>query len=279
MEQNHAPHPGPARASVAVLEPLVQLRDVTRVYGSKQNRQLGVDRVDLTLGRGELVAVVGPSGSGKSTLGSLIAGIDSPTSGSVVIDGQRVDGLKRDKLARWRGQNVGIVFQDFHLLPTLSAAENVELALKLSGASGSKGERRERARRALADVGLGEKVRRLPTELSGGEQQRVAVARALVTEPRVVVADEPTGSLDQQSGHEVFDLLRRVADRGTTVVMITHDRSLAAAADRLVEMLDARIVRHTVGSDPSDPIDVTAPAHDDPTTSAGFAASPMEVVS
>ena len=274
MEQNHAPHPGPARVSVAALEPLVQLRDVTRVYGSKQNRQLGVDRVDLTLGRGELVAVVGPSGSGKSTLGSLIAGIDSPTSGSVVIDGQRIDGLKRDKLARWRGQNVGIVFQDFHLLPTLSAAENVELALKLSGASGSKGERRERARRALADVGLGEKVRRLPTELSGGEQQRVAVARALVTEPRVVVADEPTGSLDQQSGHEVFDLLRRVADRGTTVVMITHDRSLAAAADRLVEMLDAQIVRHTVGSDPSDPVDVTAAG-----PAPQFAAPQMEAVS
>lgn len=255
----------PISVSAAVFTaspPLVQLRDVTRAYGTKNNRQLGVDRVEVTIGRGELVAVVGPSGSGKSTLGSLIAGIDTPTSGSIVVDGERIDSLKRDRLARWRGRNVGIIFQDFHLLPTLTAVENVALSLKLSGADTSRSERRERARRALSDVGLADKEDRLPTELSGGEQQRVAVARALVTEPRLVVADEPTGSLDQSSGLDVFWLLRRAADRGTTVVMITHDDKLAGQCDRVIEMLDARIVRHVVGDvdAPGGAVDVLAPS-------------------
>ncbi|NOX29451.1 MAG: ATP-binding cassette domain-containing protein, partial [Actinobacteria bacterium] len=168
------------------------------------------------------------------------AGIDRPTSGSLVVDGIRIDQLSDDRLARWRGGNVGIVFQNFHLLPTLNAVENVELALKLADKSIGRRERRMRSRDALSSVGLGEKLKRLPTQLSGGEQQRVAIARAVVAQPRLIVADEPTGSLDQESGHVVFDLLAGLVGSGTTVVLITHDEHLAKRADQIVAMLDGR---------------------------------------
>lgn len=227
--------------------PLVAAHDLTRRWGKGETAQLGVDRVSLGLGRGELASIVGPSGSGKSTLGALIAGIDRPTSGSLVIDGARIDQLSTDRLARWRGQNVGIVFQDFHLLPTLSAAENVELAVKLADRSASRGDRRDRSRNALAAVGLADKSKRLPSQLSGGEQQRVAIARSVVTRPRLIVADEPTGSLDQASGRVVFDLLAGLTNGGTTVLVITHDRALAAEAHRRIEMLDGRVSHHTAG--------------------------------
>jgi putative ABC transport system ATP-binding protein len=162
----------------------------------------------------------------------------------LVVDGSRIDQLSDDRLARWRSRSVGIVFQNFHLLPTLSASENVELALKLSDGSIHRGERRDRSRMALASVGLADKAKRLPSQLSGGEQQRVAIARAVVTRPRLIVADEPTGSLDQASGHDVFALLEGLARAGTTVVMITHDHELAARADRRIGMLDGRIASH-----------------------------------
>jgi putative ABC transport system ATP-binding protein len=220
---------------------LVRATDLSRRWGKGATAQVGVDRVDLTIGAGEFVAVVGPSGSGKSTLGALLAGIDRPTSGSLVVDGVRIDQLSDDRLARWRGGNVGIVFQNFHLLPTLDARENVELALQLADASTSRRSRRERARTALRAVGLDAKAKRLPNQLSGGEQQRVAVARAIVTNPTFVVADEPTGSLDQESGAVVFDLLAGLVANGTTVVVITHDEHLAARADRVVTMLDGRV--------------------------------------
>ncbi len=221
--------------------PLVRAVDLTRRWGKGTTAQLGVDRVDLDIGIGELVAIVGPSGSGKSTLGALIAGIDRPTAGSLVVDGERIDQLSDDRLARWRGGNVGIVFQDFHLLPTLDARENVELALRFADRSGSRRKRRTQSLEALRTVGLDAKATRLPTQLSGGEQQRVAVARALVTRPKLIVADEPTGSLDQESGAIVFDLLVRVAAAGTTVVLITHDDRLAERADRVIAMLDGRV--------------------------------------
>jgi putative ABC transport system ATP-binding protein len=231
-----------------VLPPLVSARDLTRQWGKGAGAQLGVDRVDLSIGHGEFAAIVGPSGSGKSTLGALIAGIDRPTSGSLVVDGTRIDSLSDDRLTRWRGGSVGVVFQNFHLLPTLTALENVELALEMSSQRVRRRERRDRSRLALASVGLTDKFKRLPSQLSGGEQQRVAIARAVVTRPRIIVADEPTGSLDQASGHGVFDLLRGLTETGTTVVFITHDLHLADQADRLVEMLDGRVVgRHAHG--------------------------------
>ncbi len=245
----------PATASHLPHRPLVRARDLTRRWGRGSAAQLGVDGVDLAIGRGELVAVVGPSGSGKSTLGSLVAGIDRPTSGSIVVDDTRIDRLRDDRLARWRGRNVGIVFQEFHLLPTLSALENVELALEVADRSTGRRERRRRAVEALGLVGLDGKRRRLPAQLSGGEQQRVGVARAVVTRPRLIVADEPTGSLDQASGHRVVELLEQLVDDGTTVLLITHDRELVARADRVVEMLDGRVRRHLAAG-----VDVAPPA-------------------
>ena len=221
---------------------LLQAIDLTRCWGKGSTSQLGVDRVDLEIGGGELTAVVGPSGSGKTTLGNLLAGIDRPTSGSLVVDGQRIDTLRDDRLARWRAGNVGVVFQDFHLLPTLTATENVELALRFTDRRSSRRERRRRAHDALATVGLSDKAKRLPTQLSGGEQQRVAVARAIVTRPRLIVADEPTGSLDRASGLQVFELLVSLARSATSVVLITHDPQLADRADRVVTMLDGRVV-------------------------------------
>lgn len=217
---------------------LVQARDLTRIWGRGDAAQVGIAGVSLDVGRGEVIALVGPSGSGKSTLGSLLAGIDTPTSGSLVVDGQRIDRLRRDKLAVWRAASVGIVFQDFHLLPTLTARENVELGLELAGVRRG---RSAAAKDALGAVGMGAKAKRLPSQLSGGEQQRVAIARAIVRRPLLLVADEPTGSLDQASGHVVFDLLIGLARSGTTVVVITHDPALAAAADRVVRLVDGRV--------------------------------------
>ena len=241
MELITAPPP-PVSAPAVAPTPLIGATDLTRRWGQGVTAQLGIDRIDLAIERAELVAIVGPSGSGKSTLGAILAGIDRPTAGSVVVDGTRIDRLTDDGLARWRGRNVGIVFQDFHLLPTLDARENVELALKLADGSMSRRERRRRSLDALDAVGLAAKAKRLPTQLSGGEQQRVAVARAVVNQPTLVVADEPTGSLDQESGAVVFDLLAALSTSGTTVVIITHDRHLAVRADRVVSMLDGRVV-------------------------------------
>ncbi len=246
-------HDGDMNASTAVLPSapvappaagasLVEARDLTRVWGKGDAAQIGVEDATLDLCRGELVAIIGPSGSGKSTLGALIAGIDVPTSGSLVVNGTRIDRMKSDRLAEWRGENVGIVFQDFHLLPTLTAAENVELALEFAGGRSGRRSRRRRARAALDRVGLGGHARKLPAQLSGGEQQRVGIARAMVTEAPLIVADEPTGALDQANGRVVFELLSDLAVSGTTVLFITHDLHLAAAADRTIEMIDGRIV-------------------------------------
>ena len=226
---------------------LIEAHDLTRIWGKGDAAQIGVSGVDLRIGRGELVAVIGPSGSGKSTLGALIAGIDRPTSGSLVVDGTRIDRMKVDRLADWRGRNVGIVFQDFHLLPTLTAAENVELAIELSGSGAGRRLRRSAARSALERVGLGGYARKLPAQMSGGEQQRVGIARAMVTQPPLIVADEPTGALDQANGHAVFEILTGLAETGSTVVFITHDLTLASAAHRTVSMIDGSVASVTVG--------------------------------
>ncbi|MDW3216093.1 MAG: ABC transporter ATP-binding protein [Ilumatobacteraceae bacterium] len=228
-------------APSAVGTALIEAHDLTRVWGKGSAAQIGVGGVDLTIHRGEVVAVIGPSGSGKSTLGALLAGIDRPTSGSLVVDGTRIDRMKTDQLAAWRGRHVGIVFQDFHLLPTLTAAENVELAIELSGAGAGRRLRRSAARAALDRVGLGGHARKLPAQMSGGEQQRVGIARAMVTQPPLIVADEPTGALDQANGHAVFELLTGAAKSGTTVVFITHDLTLAGAADRTISMIDGAV--------------------------------------
>lgn len=244
------PQPTTLRSRHSAGQPLVAARDLTRQWGRGSTSALGIDRVDLDLAPASLVAIVGPSGSGKSTLGSLIAGIDRPTSGSLVVDGIRIDVLRNQQLARWRAEQVGIVFQDFHLLPTLTARENVELALKFADRKMGRSTRRDRATAALKAVGLGEHTRRLPSQMSGGEQQRVAIARAIVNQPSLVVADEPTGSLDQTTGRQVFDLLVDLRRTGATVVFITHDPHLAERCDHVIEMLDGRIETVRSGNAP-----------------------------
>jgi putative ABC transport system ATP-binding protein len=234
-----APTAVPAQARV-----LVELAGVEKTYVSGAVTTPALRGVDLTIGAGEMVAIVGPSGSGKSTVTNLIAGIDRPSAGTVTVAGQRIDTMGEEALARWRGNTVGIVFQFFQLLPTLTALENVALSLDFARRGGARG-RRRRARDLLGLVGLGDKADRLPMELSGGEQQRVAIARALACEPALLIGDEPTGNLDSHTADEMFDLLVDVHRRGTTVVFVTHDPQFAARAPRTVTVSDGRIVDDT----------------------------------
>jgi putative ABC transport system ATP-binding protein len=221
--------------------PLIELSGVEKVYRMGKVDYPALRGVDLTIEAGELVAVVGPSGSGKTTILNVISGIDRPTAGAVTVDGRRIDELSEEELAVWRGSNVGIVFQFFQLLPTLSALENAVLPLDFAR-KGSKRERYERARHNLELVGLADKAEHLPAELSGGEQQRVAIARALAADPTLVVGDEPTGNLDTKTADEMFDLLARLNGEGKTVLFVTHDRELARRAHRVVTIRDGVVV-------------------------------------
>jgi putative ABC transport system ATP-binding protein len=219
---------------------LIDLRGVEKTYRTGRLAFPALRGVDLTIGEGDLVAIVGPSGSGKSTILNMITGIDRPTAGTVTVAGQRIDAMDEEELAAWRGANVGIVFQFFQLLPTLTALENAVLPLDF-GHRGSRRERLDVARRNLELVGLGDKLEHLPSELSGGEQQRVAIARALAAGPRLLVGDEPTGNLDTATAREMFDLLERLNAGGMTVLYVTHDRELAARARRRVTIRDGRV--------------------------------------
>jgi putative ABC transport system ATP-binding protein len=220
---------------------LIELAGVEKAYRMGRLEYPALRGIDLTVDAGEMVAVVGPSGSGKTTILNVVTGIDRPTAGTVTVGGLRIDALSEERLAVWRGANVGLVFQFFQLLPTLSALENAMLPLDFAR-SGSKRERRERAHRNLDLVGLGAKADRIPAELSGGEQQRVAIARALAADPPLLVGDEPTGNLDTTTAGEMFDLLARLNAGGTTVLFVTHDPSLAARAHRVVAIRDGLVV-------------------------------------
>ena len=221
--------------------PLIALERVEKVYRMGRVDYAALRGVDLEVAPGELVAVIGPSGSGKTTILNLITGIDRPTSGTVSVDGRRLDVMSEEELAVWRGENVGIVFQFFQLLPTLSALENAVLPLDFAR-RGSKRERYERARHNLELVGLGDKGDHLPAELSGGEQQRVAIARALASDPKLIVGDEPTGNLDTKTAAEMFELLARLNAEGKTVLYVTHDLELARRATRVVTIRDGLVV-------------------------------------
>jgi putative ABC transport system ATP-binding protein len=221
--------------------PLIALEGVERTYRMGRVDYRALRGIDLEIAAGEMVAVVGPSGSGKSTILNMITGIDRPTAGTVTVDGRRLDELSEEELAVWRGANVGIVFQFFQLLPTLSALENAVLPLDFARWR-SKRERFERARRNLELVGLGDKADNLPAELSGGEQQRVAIARSLASDPKLIVGDEPTGNLDTVTAAEMFGLLERLNSEGKTVLFVTHDRELAARAQRVVTIRDGLVV-------------------------------------
>ena len=223
----------------ALRPPAVEMKGVTRVYPGHVTALAGVD---LTVAEGEMVAITGPSGCGKSTLLHLLAAIDSPTEGSVSVGGQDLSRLH--DLSDYRRHEVGLVFQFHNLLPQLSALANVELPM--FGVGRSSRQRKARARELLAEVDLGYCEGRFPTELSGGERQRVAIARALANEPKILLADEPTGSLDSASTARLLDLLERLGRGGMTIVMVTHDPEVAASADRIVEMKDGRVVAESL---------------------------------
>src|SRR6476659_7538016 len=220
---------------------LIELSGVHKVYRTGKLEYPALRGVDLSIEGGDMVAIVGPSGSGKTTIMNMITGIDKPTQGSVTVDGQQIHALSEEQLAIWRGSNVGIVFQFFQLLPTLTALENAMLPLDFAR-RGSKHERFETAKHNLELVGLADKLDHLPAELSGGEQQRVAIARALASDPKLIIGDEPTGNLDTQTAAEMFELLRRLNDEGKTVLYVTHDLELAARAERIVEIRDGVVV-------------------------------------
>ena len=221
---------------------VIHTEALTKTYVSGTNEVHALRGIDLTIGRGELVAIMGTSGSGKSTLMNLLGCLDSPTAGSYELDGVRVDGLGRNELAAIRNQKLGFVFQGFNLLPRTTALENVELPL-LYDRSGRKLDPRALATAALERVGLAERLDHQPSELSGGQQQRVAIARALVTSPALVLADEPTGNLDTRTTIEVMALFQELNDEGVTIVLVTHEPEVAVYAKRIVEVRDGRIVR------------------------------------
>jgi putative ABC transport system ATP-binding protein len=225
------------------MTPVLEARQLAKTYETGGTKVLGLRGVDISVERGEFVAIMGPSGCGKSTLLNLLAGLDRPTAGEVWLDGERIDGLSETELALLRRRKVGFVFQFFNLVPTLSAVENVELALLLVG------RRRREARRSanelLNELGISEKQGAAPAQLSGGQQQRVALARALANTPDVVLADEPTGNLDSAAAREVLGLFRVARDRGQTLVLVTHDGSVASAADRVITLRDGLVADET----------------------------------
>jgi putative ABC transport system ATP-binding protein len=217
---------------------MIELIDVSRTVPSGAGPLTILHPLSFTIPRGRVVAITGPSGSGKSTMLGLIAGLDAPTSGRILIDGVDITALDEERLARLRGEKVGIVFQFFHLLPSLTAYENVLVPMEIAGARDAPA----RARELLADVGLLDRATHYPSQLSGGEQQRIAIARALANDPPVLLADEPTGNLDTATGRHVIELLVSVNRRkGRTLVLVTHDPALASMADEVISLRDGRL--------------------------------------
>jgi putative ABC transport system ATP-binding protein len=220
--------------------PLYELRAATKRYNDGATQVTAVDSIDLTIHRGEFVALAGPSGSGKTTMLQLLGALDRPTSGEVLFEGRRAESMSDGDLAALRRNTLGFIFQQFNLIPTLTARENVEVAIAPTAVGAA--ERRRRAGWLLERVGLGQRSDHVPSQLSGGEQQRVAIARALSNEPSVLLADEPTGNLDTATGDEVIGLIQKLwQERGLTVVLVTHDRGVAQRAPRVVRLRDGRL--------------------------------------
>jgi putative ABC transport system ATP-binding protein len=226
--------PEPAISQIAI-----ELGGVNLSLGQGAARVHILKGIDLNIGKGEAIGLIGPSGSGKSTLLMVMAGLERADSGTVTVAGEELGRLNEDALARFRGRNVGIVFQSFHLIPTMTALENVAVPLELAGVADAN----ERAQAELESVGLGQRIHHYPAQLSGGEQQRVAVARALAPHPAILVADEPTGNLDEDTGQQIVDLLfAGHEERGTTLVLVTHDASLAQRCGRVVRLRSGHVV-------------------------------------
>jgi putative ABC transport system ATP-binding protein len=230
---------------------MIRLQEVSKYYDMGPTRVGALLDVSLEMGRGEYAAILGPSGSGKSTLLHVLGCLDRPSAGDYFLDGAAVGGLDIARLAEIRNRKIGFVFQAFHLMPRLGALENVALPMRFAGVRAA--QRRRRAAALLDRVGLGDRTGHRPAELSGGEQQRVAVARALANEPPVLLADEPTGNLDSRSGGEIIDLLEQLSSEGRTVVVVTHDESLARRARRIIRLLDGRVVEDSGCSEGRNP--------------------------
>ncbi|HUP27836.1 MAG TPA: ABC transporter ATP-binding protein [Chloroflexia bacterium] len=234
------PSQNAAEAPAQPRNPIGRLVNVAKAYPMGNRQYIALRGVDLSLYPGEFTAIVGPSGSGKSTILNMVTGIDRPTSGQVFMAGVPIHTLSENELAHWRGANVGIVFQFFQLLPTLTALENVMLPMDFLNTYS--GKRQQRASVLLERVGLGGRGNHLPSELSGGEQQRVAIARAIANDPPILIADEPTGNLDTATGEHIMSLLKELSDQGKLVVFVTHDPTLAARAQRVIKVQDGSIV-------------------------------------
>jgi putative ABC transport system ATP-binding protein len=223
-------------------ESLISLQDIVKTYETGAGDVTVLKRVSLSVEPGEFVSVVGPSGSGKSTLLNMVTGIDRPTAGQVFVGGEAVHELSENQLARWRGRNVGVIFQFFQLLPTLTILENVMLPMDFCGVY-RRQERKGQAMRLLEQVDIADQAHKLPSALSGGQQQRAAIARSLANDPLVVVADEPTGNLDTGTAGQVFDLFERLVEQGKTMLFVTHDQDLSARTERVIHLVDGRIHR------------------------------------
>jgi len=228
---------------------IIHLAQVTKTFHNGGSDVTVLKGVSLEVRPGEAVGVVGPSGSGKSTLINIIAGIDRPTNGEVIVAGQRVHALSENQLARWRGRNVGVIFQFFQLLPTLSVVENVMLPMDFGNVYRPR-ERQARAMALLEQVGLADQAQKLPSSLSGGQQQRAAIARALANDPPLVLADEPTGNLDSKTAEGMFALFEQMVEAGKTLLMVTHDRAFAARLPRVIELRDGAILQDAQVQEP-----------------------------
>ena len=228
---------------------MIDIRDITKVYVMGQEQVHALSGVTLGVDRGEYVAIMGPSGSGKSTLMNLIGCLDTPTSGSYVLNGREVARMTDDELAAIRNQEIGFVFQTFNLLPRTNALQQVELPLVYSGLA--RKDRRERAIQALAAVGLSDRMNHMPNEMSGGQRQRVAIARALINNPSILLADEPTGNLDSQTGAEIMALFDELNQRRNTIVLVTHEEDIAAHARRIVRLRDGKVTEDTINEKPA----------------------------
>jgi putative ABC transport system ATP-binding protein len=239
FEQWRKSEPEAPRPKVVTDRALIHLDKVSKTYDSGENAVQALKGIDLEIGRGEFVAIIGPSGSGKSTLMHILGCLDSPTDGSYWLDGEDVAGLSARALARIRNKKLGFIFQTFNLLPRATILKNVELPLLYAGMDSD--ERRERAQAALERVGLANRAKHRPNQLSGGQRQRVAIARALVNTPSLILADEPTGNLDQKTGGDIMRLFEELSEGGQTIILVTHDPALAARTRRRVRIVDGLI--------------------------------------